>query len=332
MSDLWYLFLWLLCYGLGVAGVFRGILRWRQARALRKWPRVQGRIVSSDLAESTSSDPETHTTATNYEACVKYEYQAEGRTWQGSTINTWGLWGIRNTDVTKIAPVVDRYPPGKAVEVTYNPQDPGFALLETDFPFFKNVLVMFLAVVALSAGIFTTAWAVTSELRQPAVVYRATVPVGEITISLEHPGVEHTVSIQPLYAGFGPKIATVQAVMRGPKGNVLFDQPLRFSMRETTEGDFRSGTSTQAQWNTQHLAFIPTDAGPHELLLAPQVREISDVQIVVSDPINPNARPARMRAVAIGGEALATLVLAILIVLLLHRRSRRKSAGTSPAH
>ncbi len=122
-------------------------------------------------------------------------------------------------------------------------------------------------------------------------VYRAIVPVGEVTISLEHPRVEHTASIQPLYAGFGPKSATVQAVMRGPKGNVLFDQPLRFPVRETTEGDFRSGTSTQAQWGTQYLAFTLTDAGPHELHLVPQVREISDAQIMVSDPVNPSTGP-----------------------------------------
>ncbi len=135
---------------------------------MRKWPSAQGRIVSSDLAETTSSDPETHTT-TNYEVCVKYEYQGEGRTWVGSVINAWGLWGLQSTDVTKVAPVVDRYPAGKAVEVIYNPRDPGFALLETEFPVFKNVLVMFLAAVALGAGAFTTAWAVTSELRRPAV-------------------------------------------------------------------------------------------------------------------------------------------------------------------
>jgi len=109
----------------GIVFIFLGI-RWgrarrRRARESRQWPATRGRVTRSELTIETGLDSKT------YQARVQYEYAVLDETYSGKHISE----SVRRTVMQR---VIEQYAPGTAVEVYYDPKQPGTATLEPSSP------------------------------------------------------------------------------------------------------------------------------------------------------------------------------------------------------
>jgi len=111
--------------GLVVAG-----LGWRElseADASASWPSVKGEVTSSEVRKSTSSRTgRRRQRSTKYRAVVKYEYSVDGTIHTGNRISFDASSSSRSTAGRMTA----RYPKGAEVDVFYDPESPGEAVLE----------------------------------------------------------------------------------------------------------------------------------------------------------------------------------------------------------
>lgn len=125
----------------------------RKTRASQNWPSSMGRVLAAyvDARRSTSSGG----TSTAYYPVVLYEYNVDGKPYQGQRIS-FGLEvgsGWRGQAEKKIA----SYPPGSMVEVFFNPQNPAEAVLEKTAPANRwlTVAVVFILGALACTALFT---------------------------------------------------------------------------------------------------------------------------------------------------------------------------------
>lgn len=93
------------------------VLAVRSARAIKTWPRAQGRVVAH-------SEIETH--RNRYllgTAHVRYEYAVDGRTHRGQL-------RYERRRIAHVEDLLARYPVGKAITLHYDPADPARSVLE----------------------------------------------------------------------------------------------------------------------------------------------------------------------------------------------------------
>ncbi len=121
--------LFLVFAGLGVWLILRYQKNKEKAHQSRNWPKTTGRVIESRIAEHESEDEDGHVTST-YSPVVRYEYQANGVAYAGNQVAV-GSSAIAISNRKKVQQTIDQYPPGKAVAVYYNPQNPAEAVLET---------------------------------------------------------------------------------------------------------------------------------------------------------------------------------------------------------
>ena len=103
-------------WGLSALVLVGGALLLRAAQRQSKWPRAEGRVLDSSLVLGQYWHPR-----------VSYEYTHDGRTFRSQRIRSLEIgmnWRGPAANDT------ERYPPGKAVTVYVNPDDPYFAVLE----------------------------------------------------------------------------------------------------------------------------------------------------------------------------------------------------------
>jgi len=114
--------------GLGLA-IF-GFVQGKKAKSTESWPTVSGSIVSSRLDQKTSTDfdGEYSSTSTSYTPMVEYNYEIDGRTYQGKRVFPGASMSYDHGTAQSI---VNRYQPGATVSVHYDPVDPTQAVLET---------------------------------------------------------------------------------------------------------------------------------------------------------------------------------------------------------
>ena len=107
-----------------------GLVRFKHARDSRTWPVAPGTIVYAAEHSSTSevrySDGD-RTTATSYSAPVAYKFEVKGRTYF-SNIRRFGALAGASKDWAES--ILELYPAGTQVPVSYNPADPNTAVLE----------------------------------------------------------------------------------------------------------------------------------------------------------------------------------------------------------
>jgi|tagenome__1003787_1003787.scaffolds.fasta_scaffold19555726_2 hypothetical protein len=110
----------------------------REAIAMKSWPVAKGRILESKVEEYQQSAGSSGTYAgsrarmTLYRPVVRYQYEVEGKRFQGDRIAQSPGW---NRGVADFATAVaQRYPVGSAVDVRYNPKRPDEAVLEPRVP------------------------------------------------------------------------------------------------------------------------------------------------------------------------------------------------------
>lgn len=117
--------------GLLLAGTF-GLVLWRIGRlrravaATKSWPSTQGRVVAGSIDETSFALPKGGR-AVQYHANVVYEYSVAGRLYRS---NAFDMDGARVFSFRRRARAhLEKWPPGRAVTVYYDPASPGRAAL-----------------------------------------------------------------------------------------------------------------------------------------------------------------------------------------------------------
>ena len=124
-----------LCLGsvfflLGVGLAIFGFVQRKKAKTTESWPTASGSIVSSRLDQNTRTERrDGHSyTSTSYTPIVEYTYEVGGKTYQGNKVFPGASMSY---DHGTAQGIVNRYQPGAAVTVHYDPADPTQAVLET---------------------------------------------------------------------------------------------------------------------------------------------------------------------------------------------------------
>jgi hypothetical protein len=115
-------------FGLPLVGL--ALITFAKDRRIAKWPRAPGTIISSRIASSshTSRDKDGYSRQyTSYSPEVSYSYAVGGTEYEGSAF---ARVNVSTTTRAVVAACVDRYPPGQAIRVLYDPTDPTTAYLE----------------------------------------------------------------------------------------------------------------------------------------------------------------------------------------------------------
>lgn len=103
-------------------------------------------------------------------------------------------------------------------------------------------------------------------------------PVRELSFTVEHPGVEHTLIVWPVMPG--PRepdfTATVRVEVRDAEEVTLFAHEEQFAVRSS--GDSRD-------WGSASVRFTPAQAGRHTLLVTPTTPGIPRVHVRIEDPL-----------------------------------------------
>lgn len=114
----------------GLPLVWLALSTFAKDRGIAKWPRAEGKIISSRIASSirTSRDKDGYSQQyTTYTPEVAYSYAVDGTEYEGSAV---ARVDVSTSTRAVIAACVDRYAPGKAIMVFYDPADPTTAYLE----------------------------------------------------------------------------------------------------------------------------------------------------------------------------------------------------------
>ena len=124
-----------LCLGgafflLGAGLAVFGFVQRKKAKTTETWPAAGGSIVSSRLDQNTRTERrDGHSyTSTSYTPIVEYTYEVGGKTYQGNKVFPGASMSY---DHGTAQGIVNRYQPGAAVTVHYDPTDPTQAVLET---------------------------------------------------------------------------------------------------------------------------------------------------------------------------------------------------------
>lgn len=127
--------------GLGMLGF--AYVSWNRATAAADWPTVSGRIIESNVRESSDSDG-----GSTWRAEIKYEYETNGRALVGERV-AFGYSGSSSRSYHE--GIAAALPVGAHVGVRVSPDDPSRATLATGM----NMSIIFLA-------IFGTIWTIFS--------------------------------------------------------------------------------------------------------------------------------------------------------------------------
>jgi hypothetical protein len=130
----------------------------RAAKAAASWPAVPGKIVKSEVEEYQERDDDDGRTTwrTAYRPAVEYAYAVDGREHRGNQINYAMSVSAGRGYAEKVAA---RYPVGSAVDVHYDPKNPGTSALRTaggagaTWIIFGAALIVF-ALAAALLGVF----------------------------------------------------------------------------------------------------------------------------------------------------------------------------------
>jgi len=130
----------------------------RAAKAAASWPAVPGKIVKSEVEEYQERDDDDGRTTwrTAYRPAVEYAYAVNGREHHGNQINYAMSVSAGRGYAEKVAA---RYPVGSAVDVHYDPKNPGTSALRTaggagaTWIIFGAALIVF-ALAAALLGVF----------------------------------------------------------------------------------------------------------------------------------------------------------------------------------
>jgi hypothetical protein len=120
-------FFLLFTLGGGIALILYSQNSKKKAGASLQWPSAPGSITISQVRESVSTD-EDGGTSISYYPHVEYTYTVDGQTYTSKQVAFGGVKGFNDT--ARAQTDLAKYPVGARVQVYYNPQKPGEAVLE----------------------------------------------------------------------------------------------------------------------------------------------------------------------------------------------------------
>ncbi len=130
-------------------------------RASKKWPSIEGEVVSATVRQTTSTSSERDTTF--YLPQVEYAYSVGGQRYSSHQIGFGG--SSARPSPQEADAVIHKYPTGGRVQVYYDPKHPATAVLEPAQV--GNVLVMlFAGVIFFGGGIFLSLFAFALATKQ----------------------------------------------------------------------------------------------------------------------------------------------------------------------
>ena len=94
-----------------------------RARASRTWPTVSGLVQSSKIERRLTGLP-----MLVYKLALSYSYHVAGNAYEGDTVQFGPKYVKARAMIEALA---EKYPPGVAVTVHYDPSDPGTSVIET---------------------------------------------------------------------------------------------------------------------------------------------------------------------------------------------------------
>lgn len=106
-------------------------------------------------------------------------------------------------------------------------------------------------------------------------------PERTITFTVEHPGVRHELSLDPISDVFQTPESDVDISfsLHGPSGKAILPaRTERFAVREASRGE-------RANWYGETFSFIPSDAGLHTLQVKPLTTGIPRIHMRIEDPM-----------------------------------------------
>lgn len=135
----------------GVTGISLLIYGWnlnRKSTSTPNWPAVKGKVLNIQVNRVSQSGGMGYSPVA-FAPVIEYTYQVDGLTYQGNNLSSGPSAGTDSVTAQKIA---DRYSPGKAVTVRYNPSNPREAMVEVNpakgnFYVMAGVIALFLAVI-----------------------------------------------------------------------------------------------------------------------------------------------------------------------------------------
>lgn len=129
-----------------IGGIGTGALTvqaFRHARSVASWPTAEGIVLHSELQDRIVG---IHR---EYEADILYRYVVAGETFEATSVRTRGTATRRRWDA---AAAVDRFSAGSAVQVYYDPDDPGHSYLEAGVDRISYAIVVFPILFALASA------------------------------------------------------------------------------------------------------------------------------------------------------------------------------------
>ncbi|MBP7775634.1 MAG: DUF3592 domain-containing protein [Acidobacteria bacterium] len=112
---------------IGALGSYIGVANTLEARASLSWPTVEGVILRASVVRELTSSSGGSAAGTLWRPVVAYEYVVGGTRSEGERI-AFGEYATGESADAEA--VVARYPAGASVEVHYDPEVPGRAVLE----------------------------------------------------------------------------------------------------------------------------------------------------------------------------------------------------------
>ena len=106
----------------GIAIMLFGTRNAERAFVSVNWPKADGIIRSATVHRSTNKN------GISYQANVLYDYAVSGVTYSGNQVS-FSQFGLSSSNHAQS--IVDRYPKGKKLKVSYAPGDPALSVLET---------------------------------------------------------------------------------------------------------------------------------------------------------------------------------------------------------
>jgi hypothetical protein len=130
----------------------------REAAAMKRWPIVRGRVLSSEVEEYRADAGSkgyggARARMTLYRPVVTYEYEVAGRRFRGDRITQ--SPGLDRGVPVFAEQIAQRYPAGSTPDVRYNPKRPSESVLEPRVPAtWILALVMALALLILAGHVY----------------------------------------------------------------------------------------------------------------------------------------------------------------------------------
>ena len=116
---------------IGTPMLLSGGLNYYRASASVDWPKAKGQIVYGNLDSSTRETEDedgNKETSTTHGPAIAYRYEVNGRKYF-SNVRRFGQ--LAGADEDWAAEILERYPLGKDIDVSYNPSRPSVAAIET---------------------------------------------------------------------------------------------------------------------------------------------------------------------------------------------------------